>query len=321
MPFKTPNFWGHKKSVWASILSPLSCLYLAGHRLNVKRQKSYTSSLPVICVGNIVAGGSGKTPAVISLVDLLNKDSGFHNIYILTRGYGGTLKGPTSLSLADQTHDETGDEARLLAHHAPVILSADRPAGAKLAELAGADLLIMDDGLQNPTLSKTLSFLVVDDSFGLGNGRLIPAGPLREPVLDTLNKTDAIILIGKNLPFETDKPVFNAQIKPARILPSNTPYIAFAGIGRPGKFLTTLQDIKVNLIDFHAYADHHPYSEKDIQKLKERARISGATLITTEKDMVRLSPSLAEGIETLPISLVFDDPSAVRSFIEAKIAK
>jgi tetraacyldisaccharide 4'-kinase len=321
MPFKTPDFWGQEKSIWTKILSPLSWLYLAGHRLNVKRQKPYTSSLPVICVGNIVAGGSGKTPAVMALIELLNKNGHFHNIHILTRGYGGTLKGPTSLSLTDHTPDDTGDEARLLAQYAQVILSADRPAGAKLAELAGADLLIMDDGLQNPSLSKTLSFLVVDDSFGLGNRRLIPAGPLRESVLDTLNKTDALILIGKNLPFETDKPVFNAQIKPARILPSNTPYVAFAGIGRPGKFLKTLQDMKVNLIDFHAYADHHPYSEQDIQKLKERARTSGATLITTEKDIARLSPSLAEGIETLPISLVFDNPSDLYSFIETKVAR
>jgi tetraacyldisaccharide 4'-kinase len=179
----------------------------------------------------------------------------------------------------------------------------------------------MDDGLQNPSLSKTLSFLVVDDTFGLGNGHLIPAGPLREPVLDTLNKTDAIILIGKNLPFETDKPVFNAQIKPTRILPSHTPYIAFAGIGRPNKFLKTLQDMNVHLVDFYAYADHHPYSEQDIQKLKEHARTAGATLMTTEKDMARLPPSMAKGIETLPISLVFKTPSDLYSFMETKIAR
>lgn len=320
MPFKTPDFWGQKNSIWGYILSPLSCLYLAAHRVNTQYRESYISTLPVICIGNIVAGGSGKTPAVIALVDLLKKEHIFCNIHILTRGYGGTLKGPTSLSLSGQSPRETGDEARLLAQHAHVILSADRPAGAKLAELAGADLLIMDDGLQNPSLSKTLSFLMMDDSFGLGNGRLIPAGPLREPVTDALNKTDAIILIGTNMPFKTDKPVFNAHIKPGRILEPQTPYIAFAGMGRPDKFLKTLQDMKINLIDFYAFADHHPYSEKEIQKLKESARMSGATLITTEKDMARLSSDLAEDIETLPISLIFDDPSSISAFIQKRVA-
>ena len=318
MPLKTPTFWQDKKSILATLLAPLSCLYTAAHRFNMGRQTPYISTLPVICIGNAVAGGSGKTPAALTLINLICANNIAVNPVILTRGYGGKLKGPTSVDPAHM-YPDIGDEALMMSRHAPVIIAADRAAGAMLAELSGHDLIVMDDGFQNNTLSKTLSLLVVDAVQGFGNGKILPAGPLREPVADVLKKTDAIISIGGTIDLETDKPVFDAHIQTALNIDITKSYVAFAGLGRPEKFRETLLSLGANIVGWHAFADHHPYSVQNIIELKAEARRYNAALITTEKDFVRIPFYQRDGIETLPITLTFQDEHAVVSFLAERL--
>jgi tetraacyldisaccharide 4'-kinase len=318
MPCKAPAFWWSKPGAIATLLKPVAGVYQAVSRMNSKGIAPYTPSIPVICVGNIVAGGSGKTPAVQAISALLHEENIAQFPVILLRGYGGKLKGPTSVNLMMHNYKEVGDEALLHAEHAPTIIAQDRVAGVKLAQLGGADMVFMDDGLQNPSVTKTVSFLMVDEEQGLGNGLTIPAGPLREPLHDALTKADAIILNGKTLPFETDKPVFRASIEPlAR--PEDKLYIAFAGLGRPEKFKQTLSRLSVKLIGWHVFPDHHPYSEKDIQTLIDEASRKGASLITTAKDHIRLPESFRDQVTILHVHMALENSRSLASFIKSKL--
>ena len=321
MRLKTPKFW-EKPSALSTLLSPLSCLYLAGHKIHQARQKTpYTSKLPILCVGNAVAGGSGKTPAVLALTDLLLEGGLTQSPLILTRGYGGRLKGPTMVSPDHHTYEDVGDEALLLVSKAMTCVCANRGYGAQMAELGGADLILMDDGLQNRQLEKTLSLMVVDEAQGLGNGKLLPAGPLREPLKDILARTDAILLVGETLPFKTNLPVFRAAITPRKTDLPEGPCIAFAGLGRPEKFEKTLRKNGIEIQSFHSFTDHHPYRPEDLALLLREAEKSGARLLTTEKDHVRLPGPFKDKIVPFPVRMVFETPEKLLGFLKTGLSR
>ena len=312
---RAPSFWQDMDSLWAKALSPLSCLYLAGHRVHQTFMTPYTSRLPVICIGNAIVGGSGKTPAVIALIHLLRETGMARHPVILTRGYGGSLKGPTYVDHEKHSYKDVGDEALLLACHAPVIVCADRGAGARLAELGEADILILDDGLQNNTLQKTLSLLVVDADYGFGNGKVLPAGPLREPLEDAMAKAAAVICVNGFMPL--DKPQFESLIMAMPL--EKRPFVAFAGIGQPEKFRRTLEQQGIDLAGWHAFADHHPYKEAELNKLLQESEKKGAQLITTEKDYIRLPESFQNKVRTLPIEMIFPGKDRLAAFLSEQL--
>ncbi len=317
---KTPSFWSRRDSPLSLALLPLSLLYRLGHDFHQRGAAPYTPSVPVLCLGNIVAGGSGKTPAALSVAALLTRHGIAARPFFLSRGYGGALSGPVQI---DSTHTAaaTGDEPLLLARVAPTIIAADRAAGARLAEQNGAGIIVMDDGLQNPGIAKTLKFVVIDGVAGFGNRRLLPAGPLRAPLPSGLAAADAFIVIGGEVPPEaaaTGKPVFTAAVETSW-RPAETPYIAFCGLGRPEKFFTTLESAGAHIAARRAFADHHPYTDKDLDALTGLSREHGARLVTTEKDAVRLPPSYSGDV--VPVTIRWHDESALISFLRTKIKK
>jgi tetraacyldisaccharide 4'-kinase len=319
MPFKTPSFWYKSVSWQALALTPLAALYALGHKINVHLQKPYKSSVRVICVGNVVMGGSGKTPTVLALLEHIKKQDLAQNPIILTRGYGGSITQATRVDPFKHTYHDVGDEALLLAQHAQVIVSANRKDGAQKAELLGADLIVMDDGFQNNTLHKDINLLVVDGANPFGNGFIFPAGPLREPKQCALKRCDAVISINGQAIF--DKECFTATIKPeSSQLDKNKNYVAFAGLGRPKKFKTTLEELGVQISSWHPFADHHPYTSADLERLDAQAVKHDSTLITTSKDHVRLPDPYQHTTQALPITLFFNDDKAMMNFLEDRLA-
>jgi tetraacyldisaccharide 4'-kinase len=328
---KTPSWWyraPHSFSPISSILGPVACLYakiaVAQRALTIPK----SVSIPVICIGNLVAGGSGKTPTAISLLSLLKENRVFLSPAFLTRGYGGKIQGPERV---DEGHEAImwGDEALLLARHAPTYVCANRYLGGVLAQNQGADAVILDDGFQNPSLLKDISLVVIDGMMGFGNRKTIPAGPLREPLGEGLARADAFILIGEDTTgvqgiLPADKPVFTAQLKPKTEtgLPNKGPYIAFCGIGFPDKFRATLENSGIEIVAFHTYADHHPYTAADMTRLVEEALEKKARLLTTEKDFARLPDFPKKSlIDFLPVEITFDDPPTLLDFIKKKVSK
>jgi len=284
----------------------------------------------VICIGNLVAGGSGKTPAAIALVRLMHARIPAENPFFLSRGFGGTEKGPLRLDPAVHGAARTGDEPLLLARTAPVIIARNRAEGAKYAETrTDATCLVMDDGFQNTALVKTRSFIVIDGGAGFGNGLVLPAGPLREPLAEGLSRTDAFIFIGADkmgvLPsLPAGKPVFHVEIgiTPGFVLPPHVSHIAFCGLGRPEKFRQTLTQQGANIMGWHPFADHHRYTEKEMQMLVREARAKKARLITTEKDAVRLPAAFArhELLDILPVTLSFTDEEALAGYLSEALS-
>ena len=296
---RAPDFW-QKRGLRARLLAPLGSLYGLSVALKARLAKLFDPGLPVICVGNLTAGGSGKTPIAIAIAETLR--AGGHRPFFLTRGYGGSEHGP---ALASRGHSAAvmGDEALVLARTAPTIVARDRAAGAKLAKEKGATVLVMDDGHQNFSLRKSLSLVVVDAETGFGNGFQIPAGPLREPVAQGLARTDAVVLAGDGAP---DLQGFRGPVLRARLAADGGAFagqsvFAFAGIGRPEKFITSLEEAGAHVIGSCFFADHHPYSDDDILELKAVA--GDRLLVTTEKDFVRLSTSQREGTVGVPSTL------------------
>ena len=260
---RSPGFWSDKPGVAAALLSPIAALY-AGTTARRMARPGQHLPLPVICCGNATAGGAGKTTVALDLGERL-KARGLAAHFLL-RGYGGKLKGPARVDLATHDSRAVGDEALLLAAIAPTWVSADRAAGGAAAQAAGAQAIIMDDGLQNPTLAKTLSLLIIDGSYGFGNGRVIPSGPLREPVFAAAARCQAAVLIGE------DETGALAQLPPglpvlrARLVPgpeaaalAGKPVVAFCGIANPRKFFSTLQEAGAVLAARHPFADHYPF--------------------------------------------------------------
>lgn len=307
MPLKTPNFWS-EKSFASLLLTPLSWLYRLASRAAKAFKRPYKASIPVLCIGGVVAGGSGKTPAVHAVIDLIRENGLYQNPVILTRGYGGTLKGPTLVDPDIHDYSDVGDEPLLHATHAPTIVSADRAAGARLAELSGADVIVMDDGFQNPTLEKTWSYLVIDAKQGTGNGHILPAGPLRESLSGALARCDGVIYTNGTAALHGDKAFFPTRLTVTSVPDGTRDYYAFSGIGYPEKFRTTLQENGMRLSGFQAFPDHHPYTAEDIEGVLREA--DGAQLITTEKDFVRIPPQFRHRVEVLPVVLTFDDADA-----------
>ncbi len=316
---RPPEFWTRSNfSACAAsfALSPIGWLYGANVACKRDRTTPYRAKAKVVCVGNITAGGSGKTPVAIAVARALLARGA--RVAILTRGYGGRTTGPVLVKPDEHGARDLGDEPLLLARIAPTIVARDRAAGARLADTQGADVIVMDDGHQNFTLAKDLSIVVVDAESGFGNGRVLPAGPLREPARQGLVRADAVVLVGHGLP---DLPGYRgaairAHLSPTLSPPANARVIAFAGIGRPEKFFSTLRTLGADVVECHAFADHHPYTYDEISRLKADASKTGAVLMTTEKDYVRLNEEERAGVLTLPVRAVFAVPEELERLLD-----
>jgi len=327
---KTPAFW-YKSSpdLLACALSPLARFYHWADRHNKQQTDPKRASIPVLCVGNITAGGSGKTPVTLALHKLLQDEKLSVSPAFLTRGYKSHVVGP---EYVDTSHSPEiwGDEALLLAEHGPTIVAKSRYDGAQLGFDTGRDIVLLDDGLQHYGLRKDLSFCVVDGAHGLGNGRPLPAGPLRVTLADALPDLDAFILVGDathpscSAILSCGKPVFKASVHPTNLdeLPRNMPYLAFCGIGLPQKFKTTLNQNGFHLVGFEDFADHHTYSADELLSLINTALKKDARLITTEKDFARLPDFPKKSmIDVLKIELVWEDAPALSRYIKEALGK
>jgi tetraacyldisaccharide 4'-kinase len=309
---RPPEFWSRNdptSRAIAAMLSPLGFFQATSVARKHRRQNSYRSRAKVICVGNLTVGGSGKTPVAIALAQMVQATDAA--VVFLTRGYGRRSSEAICIDVAKHDAATVGDEALLLARIAPTVVARNREEGARLAERQGAEIIVMDDGHQNFTLAKDLALVVVDGESAFGNGRIIPAGPLREGIRQGLDRADAVIVMGDGLPPLSGfaRPVLRAQLV-SDLHFKGRQLIAFAGIGRPDKFFATLRAQGAQLVETHAFADHHVYATADIAMLRDRAQKSGAGLITTEKDLVRLDAKDRDGIAALPVHAIFDDPAA-----------
>ncbi len=319
---RAPAFWQRvPPSPLARMLKPLAALYgsVSGWRMGRVLERA---ALPVICIGNFTVGGTGKTPLALAIASLLAREG--ESPSFLTRGHGGNLRGPVVIDPAIHDHRAAGDEPLLLARTARVIVSGDRPAGANLAGQTGATAIVMDDGFQNPALDKDLSLLLVDGAVGLMNGLCLPAGPLRAPLARQWEHADALVVMGEGAPGAVlaqdararGLPVFKAALVPdPNVLEQlrGGRYLAFAGIGRPAKFFETLTQAGLDVAESRAFPDHHLYREQEIAALRARAQSIGLTLITTEKDAVRLG--LADDIAVLPVTAQISDVKALASLL------
>lgn len=325
MTFKTPPFWYQPLShmPWQlRLLAPLHNFYGTLHNLRKACGAPYKSRIPVICIGNLTAGGSGKTPTALALMKLIRDQGLAQNPCFLSRGYGGREHGPLLVNPDAHRFSDVGDEPLLLARAASVIVSRNRKRGAQYAEAQGHDLIIMDDGLQNMSLHHDVKIVVVDGSTGFGNGLTIPFGPLREPVTSGLKNIDAIIRIGDgNAAIPRHSVTIQAHISATSPLPPETHVMGFCGLGQPEKFRKTLEDLDLNIIDFFALPDHYAYTERDFERLKEEAERNDARLITTEKDMLRIPPGFAaeNDVAVVPISLTFASPDTLLNIISGRI--
>lgn len=312
---RTPAFWA-SLNLFSTLLSPLSALYGLGRALR-PRVSPKLLPLPVICVGNATAGGAGKTPVALA-IGRYAKAQGV-NAFFLSRGYGGRLSGP--VRVGDQAARDVGDEPLLLARELPTIIARNRVTGAQEALAQGARAIIMDDGFQNDSLAKTLSLLVIDSGAGFGNGLMLPAGPLREPVSRALARADAFVVIGRGAcvpALPEGKPVLTAQLVPdatARNLAGKRVF-AFCGIGRPGKFWETLEALGAEIAGRKSFGDHYAYTAKDIHTLTAQAAKAHALLVTTEKDAARLPADLRARVTPVAVELVFDDPELFARLLE-----
>ncbi len=316
---KTPSFWSYD-GVVARALNPIGILFSALGTLNRKIKKPYDAGIPIICIGNIVAGGAGKTPVAISIgTKLINM--GYH-ICFLSRGHGGRLKGPIKVDNEKHCAELVGDEALLLSEIAPTWVSKDRRLGADAAKQDGLDVIIMDDGFQNPHPEKKLSILVVDAIYGFGNERVMPAGPLRETIKSGMSRANAVVVMGEETSsaakyFPKTLPLFKATIQADGDceLHSDTNVIGFAGIARPEKFRKTLADLRFNIKDFKDFADHHPYSLTEIKEIHKCAKSLDATPVTTAKDHVRLPKHFRKNIVRVNVSVHWKNETSLTNFL------
>ncbi|MDR1026732.1 MAG: tetraacyldisaccharide 4'-kinase [Lactobacillus sp.] len=316
----TPKFWRTKNPI-AYTLYPLGWVYGALTTLRIKLGRPKKVSKPVICIGNITAGGTGKTPVAISIASILQNKG--QKPFFISRGYGGKLSNVLVDPLTHNSSD-VGDEPLLLSRQAPAVINSNRYQAAQIAIKEGAEIIIMDDGFQNPTLYKDVSFVVVDAGFGFGNRYCIPAGPLRERVSRGMKRADGIILVGKdenNLAKKLSKrhPVFRATIQPVKPDITNTKVIAFAGIGRPSKFYDSLQEIGFKIVKTIDFPDHHKYTEEELDKIIKEADELGAEIYTTSKDFVKIPVSKQTHFKVLEIEIKWQDEQKLIDFIEEKI--
>lgn len=332
---KAPAFWWRPPGLAAALLRTASLAYGAVAAARMRRP-GRRAAVPVICVGNVTVGGAGKTPtaiAVAAALVALGRRPAF-----LMRGYGGSLAGPVAVDPARHHYREVGDEALLLARHGPTVVARDRPAGAELAARLGADVIVMDDGMQNPSLAKDLTLAVFDDR-GIGNGRVLPAGPLRAPMAAQWPAIDACLVVGEGEftgkflgefsgEFAPDpRRIRDVPVLTSRLAPDFAPHqlagrrvLAVAGIGHPAKFAATLRECGAEVAGLAAFPDHHPFAPAEARRVLGRAAELDALPVTTEKDWVRLAPlrdAVPEvgGILVLPVRLRLDDPAGLDALI------
>jgi len=318
MTMATPQFWYDRDSkrskLISKLLSPLGKVYSWAVNKRFEFYYPVPMARPVICVGNLVAGGAGKTPVVLSLVTLL-QEAGF-NPHILTRGYGGAEEGPLQVSPNRDTPADVGDEALLLVEKAPTWVAASRPLGAQAAIDTGASIIILDDGFQNPSIHKDFAFLVIDGAAGFGNGQVMPAGPLRENIAAGLSRAHAIVIVGddkagvaETVRKYVDIPILHAALRPDADNPDlfGKTVFGFAGIGRPEKFRDTLIAAGAMLEGWGNYPDHFAYIEEDLRELVAAAEAKDALIVTTAKDYVRLPTQLKHKIKKFCVHLEWQD--------------
>jgi tetraacyldisaccharide 4'-kinase len=313
----TPEFWARPGLV-SSLLQPLAWTYALGAAARQGWTRPWHAPVPVICVGNLVAGGAGKTPVTLALAQRFAAEG--RRVHILSRGYGGSLAGPAAVDPARHDARQVGDEPLLLAQAAPTWVARDRVAGAAAAVAAGAELLLLDDGLQNPSLAKSLSLLVVDGGYGFGNCRVLPAGPLREPLAAGLARADAAVLIGEDrariAPLLAGKSVLKARLEAVNGAAfAGRKLVAFAGIARPEKFFATLGAAGGEIVARHGFADHHRYGAEELARLKAEAAEAQALLVTTGKDRARLAASDRAGIAVLEVRIAWEDKAALDALL------
>jgi len=315
---RAPAFWS-ETGLLPDLLAPTAALYSLGAALRQAAVRPQRAAVPVVCVGNAVAGGAGKTPVALSIAALLQRLG--HKPGFLTRGYGGRLKGPVAVDPTQHRARDVGDEPMLLARAAPTVVAADRPAGAALAARLGADVIVMDDGLQNPSLEKDLSILVIDGGFGFGNRRVMPAGPLREPLHRSLDRADAAVILGPDKSGVRQALLGKMPVLEARLVPiadealSRRRVFAFAGIGRPQKFFESLRAMQCDLVAARSFPDHHRYSPDEIMHIVEAADRAGAVPITTDKDFVRLPDEAKPMIRVLEVTTEWRDGAKLEALI------
>jgi len=326
---RAPEFWDGRPSVIAAILAPLSLGYRAGNALRRAFVKPWRAPVPVICVGGIVAGGSGKTPATIALARFLQR-AGIEP-HVISHGYRGRFaKGRVARRIDPARHDagEAGDEALLLAEVAPTWVCSDRREAARAAHEAGAEALVLDGGFQDPALIKDLSLLVVDGAYAFGNRRIIPAGPLRETVASGLGRADAVVLVGENVAGVTASipsaiPLLRAVLVPgpeAEQL-AGRDVVAFAGIGQPEKFFRTLEELGCRVCARYPFADHHVFAAREIEKLLAESQGKEAIPVTTAKDAVRIPETFRDRIAVLTVTMVFRDEEALARLLAPLFAR
>lgn len=325
MPHKTPAWWYDGSRVLPALLSPVSLVWNSVAKLHWTFSRKYSSKLPVICIGNLTAGGAGKTPAALAIARILQQEGA--KPAFLTRGYGGRKKGPHLVDRNSDLAGEVGDEPLLLSRVAPTVVAADRAKGAQLIETLEADVIIMDDGFQNPGLTKDLSILVIDCTTGIGNGRVLPAGPLRANLDQQLARAQAVVMIGDGSAGDALIPhlkafnlaLFDAeiQVKDKATWLKSEPVIAFAGIGNPDKFFAMIEKLGGQLKGRVAFPDHHVFSRHEADDLLRRAKDEDALLVTTEKDLARIDGTdglerLKREVKALPVRLRFKDQGRLK---------
>jgi tetraacyldisaccharide 4'-kinase len=327
-----PAFWYRPSSLTSRLLLPLGAIYgaVAARRW---AGRGIDAGIPVLCVGNYHVGGAGKTPTVLALVDLL-RDAGEAPI-VLSRGYGGKLRGPIKVDPDRHAAGDVGDEPLMMARTVPVVVARDRTEAVALARSQGASVILMDDGFQNPAIAKDASLIVVDGDRGLGNARVFPAGPLRAPLPLQLARTDALAIVGNGTAADGVAAAISAQgglVLRAHLVPDEASVaalrgkrvLALAGIGDPARFFRTLRASGVEVVAEKAFADHHPFSHSEIEVLAAAAKRDGLTLVTTEKDLARLrvggalAPA-ARDIVPFAVTLQFDDAPALLRFVTDRL--
>ncbi|MGJ5178762.1 tetraacyldisaccharide 4'-kinase [Bradyrhizobium oligotrophicum] len=329
---REPAFWHRPRSWQSRLLSPLSLLYgaVAARRM---AQSGVDAGVPVICVGNFHVGGAGKTPTVLAMTTLL-RELGEQPV-VLSRGYGGRLRGPVLVDRGAHAAADVGDEPLMMAARVPVVVSRARADGVGLAKAQGASVILMDDGFQNPSITKDLALIVIDGARGLGNARVFPSGPLRAPLPPQLKRTDGLVVVGSGDAGDAvasrveaaGKPVFRARLQPdAQIVAAlaGRPILAFAGIGDPQRFFRTLRASGLDVEAERAFPDHHAFSPDEIASLTAQAKRQGLSLVTTEKDLARLGgcTPVRSGlaITAFPVTLQFDDQRALRMFVTQRLS-